>query len=279
MLEDTTLTNCFNESFLFTQEFSPQVEKVPYLNFFDVSSAERFLRNIHQDDSYWRRLAGDVATTPGGTSDDYPKHLAQSIVQGKLRIYKMPKGLANSHKQARQTFAQENSSDRIEITYAVAALSSQARPINAPSYEEAAALLDSLSLSEADIDKLSSTLTGKPSNDPALAREYLADGIAKGELVALNHGPRKTAKIPSALESVENLPGNRPAPLAGEIENWIEVKLLDEDGEPVADQDYVITDADGVEHKGKTDAKGTARLDKIASGDCEVNFVDLEGWS
>lgn len=61
---------------------------------------------------------------------------------------------------------------------------------------------------------------------------------------------------------------------------WIEIKLLGDDGEGVKDEQYQIVTPDGASHKGKTDARGRARLEGIDPGTCTISFVNLdeEAW-
>lgn len=68
---------------------------------------------------------------------------------------------------------------------------------------------------------------------------------------------------------------------AEEEVHWIEIQLVDEAGEPVSDEAYVITTVDNADHKGTTDESGFGRLDGIVAGQCKVCFPDLDEklWS
>ena len=61
---------------------------------------------------------------------------------------------------------------------------------------------------------------------------------------------------------------------------WIEVKLITADGAGVANEEYVITTADGRQIRGKTDGNGLGRAEGILPGTCRVSFPDLdkEAW-
>jgi hypothetical protein len=63
--------------------------------------------------------------------------------------------------------------------------------------------------------------------------------------------------------------------------HWIEIQLVDESGDPVANQSFLIITADGTEQKGTTDDTGSARLDGIVQGQCKISFPDLDQdvWS
>ena len=53
---------------------------------------------------------------------------------------------------------------------------------------------------------------------------------------------------------------------------FVEIKLVDDAGEPVADEDYLIICPQGTEYEGVTDANGIARVDDIIEGACKVSF-------
>jgi type VI secretion system secreted protein VgrG len=58
---------------------------------------------------------------------------------------------------------------------------------------------------------------------------------------------------------------------------WVEFKLVTPDG-PIAGERYVLTDPSGSVHKGNVDDLGVARIEKIPTGRCKVEFPDL-GYS
>lgn len=60
---------------------------------------------------------------------------------------------------------------------------------------------------------------------------------------------------------------------------WIEIQLVDEDGQPVCGQAYTIITPDGHTHRGYTDSLGTARITRIHPGACTVSFPDLDAGS
>ena len=63
--------------------------------------------------------------------------------------------------------------------------------------------------------------------------------------------------------------------------HWVEIGLVGEDDEPIPNEEYLITTPDGVEHRGKLDASGKARVDGVATdGQCKVTFPgrDAEAW-
>lgn len=56
----------------------------------------------------------------------------------------------------------------------------------------------------------------------------------------------------------------------------IEIELVDDQGEPVADERYEIRLANGKVRRGKTDANGVALVDAIPDGECDIGFPDLD---
>jgi len=62
-----------------------------------------------------------------------------------------------------------------------------------------------------------------------------------------------------------------PCPLV-----WIEIKLEDEEGQPVPGERYRIEHKDGSVTEGVLGADGTARLDGIQRGDCKITFPEMD---
>ncbi len=58
--------------------------------------------------------------------------------------------------------------------------------------------------------------------------------------------------------------------------SWIEIKLVDEDGQPVPGEEYSIKLPDGSVAQGTLDEKGFARVDGIEPGSAEVSFPNLD---
>jgi type VI secretion system secreted protein VgrG len=63
--------------------------------------------------------------------------------------------------------------------------------------------------------------------------------------------------------------------------HWIEIELVDEDGNPVPGEPYRITLPDGsTVADGTLNEKGWARVDHIDPGTCQVTFpnLDKDAW-
>jgi len=61
-----------------------------------------------------------------------------------------------------------------------------------------------------------------------------------------------------------------------EFKDWIEIELLDQFGEPVAEAEYAVLLADGSEVEGKLDSEGFARIEDVVPGPYSVQFPDHE---
>ncbi|MBS4032861.1 MAG: hypothetical protein KGZ85_00230 [Ignavibacterium sp.] len=61
-----------------------------------------------------------------------------------------------------------------------------------------------------------------------------------------------------------------------EFKDWIEINLLDEFGEPMADVKYVIKISDGSEIEGQLDKNGNAKVEDVKPGPYWIYFPDLD---
>lgn len=59
-------------------------------------------------------------------------------------------------------------------------------------------------------------------------------------------------------------------------DHWIELHLLDEDGDPVKLAEYAVTLPDSSKRDGTLDVKGYARLEGIPEGVCRVTFPEFD---
>ena len=108
--------------------------------------------------------------------------------------------------------------------------------------------------------------------------ERLAWDLVSGRLRVLT---RPAIEIPSFRmvfgESTSEATEEPPAEDTEETEHtWIEIRLVDEDDQPVERERYRITHPDGTVSEGVTDAQGSARVDGIDPGNCNVTFPDLD---
>jgi len=75
------------------------------------------------------------------------------------------------------------------------------------------------------------------------------------------------------------LPGQpqKPGKELPEQLTWIEIKLVDHENRPVANERYLLVLADGQRRNGHLDENGFARVDRIPGGICDVTFPDIDG--
>jgi hypothetical protein len=57
---------------------------------------------------------------------------------------------------------------------------------------------------------------------------------------------------------------------------WIEIKLVDEEGQPVPGERYRVELKDGSAREGNLDAEGKARLEGLERGNCQITFPDMD---
>lgn len=81
-----------------------------------------------------------------------------------------------------------------------------------------------------------------------------------------------------AKSSGTDFPVVQPCPLTKPW-HWIEIELLDEDGNPVAGEYYKIRLTDQKIYEGNLDENGLARYDHIEAGICDIWFPSLDGMS
>jgi hypothetical protein len=58
--------------------------------------------------------------------------------------------------------------------------------------------------------------------------------------------------------------------------HWVEIAMVDQEGNPAAGQDYEIKLPNGSIVTGSLDERGLARIDGIDPGDCKVRFPSLD---
>ena len=57
--------------------------------------------------------------------------------------------------------------------------------------------------------------------------------------------------------------------------HWIEIKLLDQDGNPIPSEAYLLTGPDGNAQNGSLDDQGFVRIEGLGPGTCSVAFPNL----
>jgi type VI secretion system secreted protein VgrG len=107
--------------------------------------------------------------------------------------------------------------------------------------------------------------------DPgALTTAVAADTVGPASMALAALAPRVTSPT-----------HNPDSPENQDKTHWVEIKLVDEDGNPVPGETYQITLPDGSTiADGTLDEKGFARVDHIDPGTCKVTFpnLDKDAW-
>jgi hypothetical protein len=112
----------------------------------------------------------------------------------------------------------------------------------------------------------------------------LLEAFRRGELVVLRMphvsvmptvqlAPRKQQAV--AEEAPPRVAAERPAP-ARKKKTWVEVELVDQDGDPVPDAQYQVELPDGTTKTGKLGTNGRARISDIDPGTCKISFPDFD---
>ncbi|HEY8561052.1 MAG TPA: phage baseplate assembly protein V, partial [Pyrinomonadaceae bacterium] len=89
-------------------------------------------------------------------------------------------------------------------------------------------------------------------------------------------------RMPPAIVPSYTQPSHKPkSPTNKDKKSWIEIELVDEQGNPIAGERYRVTLPDGrTLAEGTTDEKGFARVSNIDPGNCKITFprLDKEAW-
>jgi type VI secretion system secreted protein VgrG len=80
-------------------------------------------------------------------------------------------------------------------------------------------------------------------------------------------------KVQLEKQSIER---KRKKPGKEEKKSWIELKLVDEENNPVPGQGYEVVEGDGTTHTGTLNENGKAHVKLKNPGSCQVSFPDLD---
>lgn len=116
-------------------------------------------------------------------------------------------------------------------------------------------------------------------SDSRSALDELELALRSGDLLVFT---RPNLSLPLTMEEpAELLTDLLDEPIVEPERHFIEVRLLDEDGNPKAGEPYHVILPDNTEQSGTLDSQGVARLPSIASGICRWSFPELapEQWA
>lgn len=62
---------------------------------------------------------------------------------------------------------------------------------------------------------------------------------------------------------------------------WLELEMVNEQDQPLADEPFIVRLPDATVRKGKLDADGYARVTNLPEGEVEVSFprLDADAWT
>jgi len=121
----------------------------------------------------------------------------------------------------------------------------------------------------------------QPVSEPAVQQHVkprLRQAFERGELLLLR------APLVSGLGAGDvdaAVPSQAPPPAARQSQKtWIEVCLVDMEGNPVGAKHYLIRTPTGAVEEGNLDGSGRVRLNNIDPGTCTITFpdLDLDAW-
>ena len=58
--------------------------------------------------------------------------------------------------------------------------------------------------------------------------------------------------------------------------NWIELECVDDEGNPLANVDYILFLPDGTEKTGTLDDQGYSKVENVPPGDCKLMLLGYE---
>ena len=91
-------------------------------------------------------------------------------------------------------------------------------------------------------------------------------------IMAAGGGGAATVETPS----VSTAPPRRSTPPPKKEKTWIEVRLVDSSGKPVAGAAYKLKLTDGRVEEGSLDGNGAVRVEDIDPGICQITFPELD---
>jgi len=92
--------------------------------------------------------------------------------------------------------------------------------------------------------------------------------------MATDSGNDPVSVLDGAYDDAQNSPQNGVAQCPGLT--WFRMQLLDEDGEPMAGEDYVVVDSAGATRKGRLDENGEFYIPpSLPKGECKINFPNI----
>jgi len=105
--------------------------------------------------------------------------------------------------------------------------------------------------------------------------EQLAPQLVAGRIMILKSGLRSAVSTQETLAEEAVLASEKKTPVQKKT-HWIEIKLIDTEGNPIPGERYRIQLPDGSVEEGYLDSFGHAEYNNINPGTCQVTFPDLD---
>jgi hypothetical protein len=131
---------------------------------------------------------------------------------------------------------------------------------------------DSFQLPE--LQRLAADLTDAPLHDVHDITGRLALALVDRRIAALRFKPTAQSGDGGKRADAKDGAGDG-SDSAAELE-WIEARLLDEDGVGIANQKCVVVAPDAQRHEAYTDSLGTTRINAIPRGACKILYPELD---
>lgn len=108
-----------------------------------------------------------------------------------------------------------------------------------------------------------STKSGKTGQDGTVRFDEIEPGLCEFKLLDYD------------ADAIEALDEVKPAPPPKEPPETLEIELVDEAGQPISGQRFVVELADGSKKEGTTESDGTGKIADLEPGDYAVSFPDF----
>lgn len=253
------------------------------LKFQSQGSARQFLRNLQVPADQWLGFAASQDLSAHNDSAAL-ELVSRYLLSGRIRVYRVEKADPLTNPPAKRVL-RSTSGDAFYFEPASTLLTRKSGEIKR-FYSAAGAkdFIKSINPNNAQLQGLVSNLNlgnapqsgGTPSQQELVGQ--LAEALVKQELVVVVERPFSRTKDGTELELLEPAPLIRPSEIAPPpLKTWVEIKLVDDAGGPIANEPFVLICPKGIEHTGTTDGSGMARVDGIAQGMCRIAFTELDG--
>jgi hypothetical protein len=92
---------------------------------------------------------------------------------------------------------------------------------------------------------------------------------------SFSHDELGGAVVPCSSASSKSANSSKTV-VSKEKKHWVEIAMVDKEGNPLPGQDYEIKLPDGSIVTGSLDEKGAARVEGIDPGNCKIKFPSLD---